>query len=129
MSVPVAGIMGQPAAFAAPGQHGSAGHARCDALQPCEQPLIGAQHGATTIVGFGTSSVIPITYSAAGRSATLSPGVALALVSTIGFFGFLAGPPLIGFLAEWSSLRLSFVFVALVGAGIGLLAGYALAAG
>ena len=74
------------------------------------------------VVGFGTSSVIPLTYTAAGRSGTLSPGAALALVTTIGFFGFLIGPPLIGFLAEWSSLRVSFTLVALIGVGIGVLA-------
>jgi MFS family permease len=73
------------------------------------------------LVGFGTSSVIPLTYSAAGRVKGMSPGIALALVSTVGFFGFLAGPPLIGLLAQVSSLRLSFAFVALMGATIGLL--------
>jgi MFS family permease len=73
------------------------------------------------LVGFGTSSVIPLTYSAAGRVKGMSPGIALALVSTVGFFGFLAGPPLIGLLAQISSLRLSFAFVALMGATIGLL--------
>ncbi|MBG8551915.1 MFS transporter [Hymenobacter guriensis] len=74
------------------------------------------------LVGFGTSSVIPLTYSAAGRVKGISPGVALALVSTVGFFGFLAGPPLIGLLAQLFNLRLSFAFVALMGAAIGLLA-------
>ena len=60
------------------------------------------------LVGFGISSVVPICYSLAGKSTTMRPGPALAAVSTIGFLGFLMGPPLIGFIAEMSSLRISF---------------------
>jgi MFS family permease len=52
----------------------------------------------------------------------VSPGVALALVSTIGFLGFLLGPPLIGFLAQIFSLRTAFGMVAIVATGIGVLA-------
>lgn len=40
------------------------------------------------LVGFGVSSVVPLVYSAAGKSRTLSPGMALAAVSTISFFWF-----------------------------------------
>jgi MFS family permease len=67
------------------------------------------------LVGAGVSSVVPLVYSAAGRSKTLSPGLALASVSTIGYLGFLAGPPLIGFVAELASLRTSFFVIALMG--------------
>jgi MFS family permease len=74
------------------------------------------------LVGFGIASVTPLAYSAAGQSTTVSPGVALAMVSTIGYFGFLLGPPLIGFIAEVSSLRVSFALVAGLGAAIGVLA-------
>lgn len=75
------------------------------------------------LVGFGVSSVVPIVYSQAGRSQTMHPGQALAAVSTVGFAGFLAGPPLIGFVAEASSLRWSFALVALIGLTTSLLAG------
>ncbi len=74
------------------------------------------------LVGLGVSSVIPLTYSAAGKANTLSPGIAIALVSSIGYFGFLFGPPLIGFIAELFSLRVSFAFIACMGAIIGVLA-------
>ncbi len=67
------------------------------------------------MVGLGVSSVVPLVYSAAGRSGKLSPGVALAAVSTIGFLGFLIGPPLIGFIAELAGLRWSFSIIALIG--------------
>ncbi|MDB5063318.1 MAG: transporter [Mucilaginibacter sp.] len=67
------------------------------------------------LVGFGVSSVVPLVYSAAGRSKTMSPGVALAAVSTIGFMGFLIGPPVIGFIAGLASLRASFTLIAAMG--------------
>ena len=67
------------------------------------------------LVGVGVSSVVPMVYSAAGRSKTMSAGVALAAVSTIGFIGFLVGPPIIGFIAGLATLRASFVFIALMG--------------
>lgn len=67
------------------------------------------------LVGLGVSSVVPLVYSAAGKSKTMSPGVALAAVSTIGFLGFLIGPPLIGFIAELAGLRWSFTIIAIIG--------------
>ena len=67
------------------------------------------------LVGAGTSSVVPLVYSAAGRSKKVSPGVALAAVSTIGYLGFLLGPPLIGLIAEATTLRVSFTIIALLG--------------
>jgi MFS family permease len=73
------------------------------------------------LVGAGVSSVVPMVYSAAGRSKVMSPGVALAAVSTIGFMGFLFGPPIIGFIAGLATLRASFVFIAMMGACVVIL--------
>jgi MFS family permease len=75
------------------------------------------------LVGFGVSSVVPVVYGMAGRSATMPASTALASVSTISFLGFLVGPPLIGFIAQGISLRWSFALVALLGFGTTLLAG------
>ena len=66
-------------------------------------------------VGFGVSGVIPMCYSAAGHSRRMSPSIAIATVSTIGFLGFLMGPPLIGYVAYATSLRVSFTLIALLG--------------
>jgi MFS family permease len=74
------------------------------------------------LVGIGVSSIVPLVYSAAGKSKKLSPGIALASVSTISFFGFLFGPPLIGLLAGISSLRLSFTVIAFIGLTVSILA-------
>ena len=74
------------------------------------------------LVGAGVSSVIPLVYSAAGRSKTLSPGVALAAVSTIGYLGFLFGPPFIGFIAQAFNLRVSLGLIAILGSVIVVMA-------
>lgn len=74
------------------------------------------------LVGFGVSSVVPLVYSAAGRSKVMSAGVAIAAVSTIGFFGFLIGPPLIGVIAGLFSLRISFVIIAAMGLCVTIIA-------
>ena len=73
------------------------------------------------LVGFGVSSIVPLVYSEAGKSKKLSPGLALAVVSSIGFFGFLAGPPLIGLVAGVSSLRVSFIIIAAMGISVALI--------
>ncbi|MBS1660927.1 MAG: MFS transporter [Bacteroidetes bacterium] len=73
-------------------------------------------------VGAGVSSVVPLVYSAAGRSKVLSPGVALAAVSTIGYLGFLFGPPFIGFIAQQFNLRVSLGLIAILGLCITFLA-------
>jgi MFS family permease len=70
------------------------------------------------LVGLGVSSVVPLVYSAAGKSKVVSPGVALAAVSTIGFLGFLCGPPMIGLVAGATSLRISFVIIAAMGLSV-----------
>ncbi|AHJ98178.1 MFS transporter [Hymenobacter swuensis] len=74
------------------------------------------------LVGLGVSSVVPLVYGAAGRSKTMPAGVALAAVSTVGFAGFLLGPPVIGLVAGATSLRVSFALIALMGLAVALLA-------
>jgi MFS family permease len=76
------------------------------------------------LVGFGVSSVVPLVYSSAGKSKKFSPGVALAAVSTIGFLGFLLGPPVIGFIAQTFNLRWSFTLIAILGFGTTVLASF-----
>lgn len=86
-------------------------------------PYLATATGGFFLVGFGVSSVVPIVYGLAGKSTTMSAGAALAAVSTIGFLGFLIGPPLIGFIAQAISLRWSFTLIAVLGFGTALLAG------
>jgi predicted MFS family arabinose efflux permease len=85
-------------------------------------PNIKSATGGFLLVGFGVSSVVPIVFGLAGKSTTMSASSALAAVSTIGFLGFLIGPPLIGFIAQAAGLRLSFALIAVLGFGTTLLA-------
>src|SRR5262249_6957053 len=55
-------------------------------------------------VGLGIANIIPILFSAAARVPGVPPGRALAAVATTGYLGFLAGPPLIGIVAEAAGL-------------------------
>ena len=73
------------------------------------------------IVGFGVSSIIPLMFSTAGKVKEVASGIAIATVSGIGFFGFLMGPPLIGYIAQLAGLQYSFAVIAVLGLGITLL--------
>jgi MFS family permease len=70
------------------------------------------------LVGLGVSSIVPMVYSSTTRVSKIPSGMALAAVSSISFLGFLIGPPLIGFIAELTSLRYSFAVIALLGLSI-----------
>ncbi len=54
--------------------------------------------------GAGFSGIVPILFSAAGRTAGVAPSAGIATVATMGFVGFLLGPPVIGVVADWMSL-------------------------
>lgn len=71
------------------------------------------------LVGFGVANLIPILFSAAGGTQSISPGTALAAVATTGYLGYLAGPPLIGLAAEAAGLPAA---LAIVSAACGLVA-------
>jgi MFS family permease len=75
------------------------------------------------LLGIGLSVVIPLMFSAAGTLAStkyqgvIAPSQAIARVSGVSYFGFVIGPPLIGFLAELVELRWAlFLLVALTAA-------------
>jgi MFS family permease len=62
-------------------------------------------------VGWGVSSLFPMAFSAAGNAKGVNQGVALASIATMGYTGFLVGPPLIGFIAQATGLRLALAVV------------------
>ncbi len=66
------------------------------------QPVISLLGFAT--VGLGVANLIPVLFSAAGRTHGVPAGTAIAAVATTGYFGFLAGPPLIGLVADAAGL-------------------------
>jgi fucose permease len=56
------------------------------------------------LIGLGVANGVPLMFSAAGRQPDTPPGPGIAAVSSMGSLGFLAGPPLIGFVADAISL-------------------------
>ena len=72
--------------------------------------------------GAGFATVVPLAFSAAGRTPGMSAGVALSMVTTLGYLGFLIGPPLIGFAAALIGLRLALVAIFLTSTLIAVLA-------
>jgi MFS family permease len=62
------------------------------------------------LVGLGLSNIVPILISAAGRDA--APGPSIAFVVSAGYAGFLASPPVLGFIAGHTSLSIMFSSVA-----------------
>ena len=76
---------------------------------------------AFMVVGFGVSNVVPIIFNVAGNNEKVPTGIALTIVSSISFLGFLIGPPLIGFIAEITSLKYSFAIIGIFGLFISIL--------
>jgi len=54
--------------------------------------------------GLGLANTVPVLFGAAGRLPDTAPGAGIAATASIGYLGFLAGPPLIGFIAQMTSL-------------------------
>lgn len=78
-------------------------------------PTIYASTIGFMLVGIGVACNIPTVYSLAGRHPSIPSGMAIAMVSTISYLGFLLGPPLIGYIAEIFSLRFSFALFSIFG--------------
>ena len=69
--------------------------------------------------GAGISIAAPALFGAGGRQATREErGSAVATVTTLGYLGFLVGPPIVGGLAELFGLRAGFAALALIAAGL-----------
>ncbi|MGV3696300.1 MFS transporter [Flavobacterium sp.] len=76
---------------------------------------------AFMLVGLGVSNMVPIIFNIAGNHKDVPPGIALTVVTSISFLGFLIGPPLIGFIAEMTSLKHSFAIIGIFGVLISIL--------
>jgi hypothetical protein len=73
-------------------------------------------------LGLGLAGVVPTLFRAGADQPGVSTGPALAAVSSLGYIGFLAGPPLIGGVAQLTSLRLACGLLAFAGLLVMLLA-------
>lgn len=64
------------------------------------------------LLGAGVALGAPILFNAVARVPGLAPGAGLATYATFSFIGFLAGPPVIGFVGEAYGLGIAFGAVA-----------------
>jgi MFS family permease len=74
------------------------------------------------LVGAGLANVVPALFSEGAAHAS-TPVRGIAAVATAGYSGLLAGPPLVGFVASLTDLRLAFALLAalaLFAAGLAL---------
>ena len=79
------------------------------------------------VLGLGLAALAPTVLGAAAETPGVAAPVAIAAVSTIGYLGSFTGPPLIGGLAELSSLPTALSLLVVVGAAAAVLARPALA--
>jgi MFS family permease len=77
------------------------------------------------MVGLGLANLVPVFFGAAGRIPGQSPGSAIAALATIGYSGFVVGPPFIGVVADATSLQTALCLIVLACLAIGLAAGIA----
>ncbi|MGV3460747.1 MAG: MFS transporter [Flavobacterium sp.] len=84
-------------------------------------PYIVSATIAFMIVGVGVSTIVPSIFGLAGRNPNVPPSIALQTVSSVSFLGFMIGPPVIGYIAHATSLRISFAIIAIFGFGIAFL--------
>jgi MFS family permease len=91
----------------------------CSVAATATSPAVGLVGFA--LGGAGVSLNAPIVFGLAGRRPDAA--TAVATVTTIGYLGLLVGPPLVGLVAQASSLRVSFLVLAGIAASVAVAAG------
>ena len=66
------------------------------------------------IIGLGNANVIPLLFAETGKQKIMPTTAAISTVTTLGYSGILVGPALIGFLAEATSLFISFFLLGIL---------------
>jgi predicted MFS family arabinose efflux permease len=64
------------------------------------------------LIGLGSSNIVPVLFSAAGRQTVMPASLAIAAVTTTGYAGVLAGPAAVGFMAQAFDLQSAFWMLA-----------------
>jgi MFS family permease len=66
------------------------------------------------LIGLGVSNIVPLCFTSAGNAPNMEPGPTIATVALVGYFGLLAGPPIIGFAAEILTLRIALALLSIL---------------
>ncbi|QGZ39807.1 fucose permease [Pseudoduganella flava] len=72
------------------------------------------------LVGLGAANVVPLIFAAAARTPGMSAGGGVATAATVGYTGFLMGPPVIGWVASHTNIAVALGLLSLAGAVIAL---------
>lgn len=75
------------------------------------------------LMGVGYATIVPMAFSRAASEQGMSAGTAIASVATFGYGGMLLGPPIIGGLAELTSIRAAFGVLIVLAVLMSFLAG------
>jgi fucose permease len=78
-------------------------------------PHPGAALAGFALTGLGFANIVPVLFSVAGQLPGIAPAHGIAAVSSVGYFGLMAGPPVIGFIAEGRSLTAGLLVVVAAG--------------
>lgn len=84
-------------------------------------PVLPLGAAGFVLVGLGAANVVPVLFRASANLPGISPSAGVAAAATLGYAGFLLGPPLIGWGAGYSSLNVALGVLAVM--GVALLAG------
>lgn len=63
------------------------------------------------LIGIGVANSVPVLFSTGGNIPKIKISLVLSVITTIGYSGQLAGPVLLGFIAQHSSLSVAFLFL------------------
>ncbi|MCG7391370.1 MFS transporter [Microvirga sp. ACRRW] len=78
------------------------------------------------LVGFGLANLVPILFSTGAQIPGIAPSMGVAMVATLGYGGYLMGPPLIGFGGDIVGLRVMLAVLILFALTISILSQRAL---
>lgn len=79
---------------------------------------------ALILMGIAVATLAPLVFRAAGNRARANAGNAIAAMATLGYGGFLVGPPVVGWVAQVSSLPIALTVVVVLGVTIAVMAGH-----
>lgn len=67
------------------------------------------------IMGLAMACMFPLVLSTASRTPGIAPSIGIAAMASVGYSGFLAGPPIFGMISNFSSLRIALSLLVVFG--------------
>ncbi|MNV96544.1 hypothetical protein D3C71_1915640 [compost metagenome] len=74
------------------------------------------------LIGIGAANAVPILTTLASVDKSMPSNISVAIVTSIGYLGILAGPAGVGFVSDAWGLSTAFFMVAILMLGVGILA-------